>query len=134
MVRRFSIPAIASSEITPEPVYLRRRAFLRSVALAAAPAALSMAPATAVGREALRELRFRPAQPGGQGFFTAETKTPFADVSGYCNFYEFGTDKSDPARYAGEMTIDPWSIEVDGLVARPGKLHLEDILGSFDLE
>jgi len=52
----------------------------------------------------------------------------------YSNFFEFGTDKGDPGRYSHELTIDPWSIEVDGAVHKPGKLNLEDILSSFNLE
>ena len=80
------------------------------------------------------KLAFKAAQPGPGGFYTNETPTPFDDVASYCNFYEFGTDKGDPARYASEMSVDPWSVTVDGEVDKPGKLNLEDILGSFDLE
>ncbi|MCL4104304.1 UNVERIFIED_CONTAM: hypothetical protein GTU68_047266 [Idotea baltica] len=63
-----------------------------------------------------------------------EKLTPETDVTSYGNFYEFGTDKGDPAKYAHEMSVDPWSIEIEGEVAKPGKLHLEDILSGFDLE
>jgi sulfoxide reductase catalytic subunit YedY len=80
-------------------------------------------------------LNFAAASAGtGNGFHTGEKQTPLSDVSSYCNFYEFGTDKGDPATYAHEMSVDPWSIEVEGEVARPGKLNLEDIMGGFDLE
>ena len=63
-----------------------------------------------------------------------ESLTPLDDVAAYCNFYEFGTDKGDPARHAHEMTVDPWSVEVSGEVHKPGTLHLEDILKGFDHE
>ena len=135
MPKRFSIPHIASSEITPEAVYLDRRQFMRGVGLAAAPALASLAPgaqaAPATGGAALD---FAAAAPGQEGFYTDETRTPLDDVAAYCNFYEFGTDKGDPARHAHEMTVDPWSIEVSGEVNKPGKLNLEDILSGFDLE
>ena len=67
-------------------------------------------------------------------FKAAEDLTPYEAATTYNNFYEFGTDKSDPARYADAMTTDPWEIKVGGLVNKPGKLHLEDILSGFDLE
>ena len=49
-------------------------------------------------------------------------------------FVEFGTDKGDPAKYAHEMSVDPWSVEVVGEVNKPGKLHLEDLISRNDLE
>ena len=52
----------------------------------------------------------------------------------YNNFREFGTNKSDPARYADSMTTDPWEVKVGGLVNKRGKLNLEDIMSGFDLE
>jgi sulfoxide reductase catalytic subunit YedY len=79
-------------------------------------------------------LDYAAATPGSGGFYTDEKATPPGDISSYCNFYEFGTDKGDPSRYAHEMTVDPWSIEVSGAVHKPGKLHLEDIISGFDLE
>jgi sulfoxide reductase catalytic subunit YedY len=134
MSKRFQVPHIASSEITPESVYLRRREFMRATGLAGLPLLAGVSAgadaAKATGGAALDYERGAP----GQGYNTAEGATPFDDVTAYCNFYEFGTDKGDPQKYAHEMTVDPWSIEVSGEVTRPGKLHLEDILGGFDLE
>jgi sulfoxide reductase catalytic subunit YedY len=62
------------------------------------------------------------------GFSTDEKKTPFEDVTRYNNFYEFGTGKGDPARYADEMSVDPWSVVVEGECGRPGEYALEDLL------
>jgi methionine sulfoxide reductase catalytic subunit len=56
------------------------------------------------------------------------------DITSYNNYYEFGTDKGDPARYAGGLTTDPWSIQIDGLVDRPGSYGLEDVLSGVTLE
>lgn len=52
----------------------------------------------------------------------------------YNNFYEFGTDKSDPAKYAGALTTDPWSVEVAGLVAKPGRYAIEDLIKPMQIE
>ncbi len=132
MGRRYTIPRVPSSEITPEAVYLDRRRFIGGMTgLALGAAGI---PAGAAPRTGGAELSYRPARPGNEGFHTAEALTPYDDVASYCNFYEFGTGKTDPADHAHEMTVDPWSLEVSGEVARPGKLHLEDILGGFDLE
>ncbi|WP_456391092.1 protein-methionine-sulfoxide reductase catalytic subunit MsrP [Profundibacter sp.] len=58
----------------------------------------------------------------------------FEDITTYNNFYEFGTDKSDPATYADALTTDPWSIKIDGLVDKPGEYDLADILSGVNLE
>jgi sulfoxide reductase catalytic subunit YedY len=131
--RGFDVPPVPSSEITPEAVYLNRRQLMRAAGLSAAALATAGVAAPPVAAASGATLAFDAAQPG-KGFSTSDTPTPLADVTGYNNFYEFGTDKGDPARYAHEMTVDPWSVEVSGLVSKPGKLHLEDILKGFDLE
>jgi len=134
MARRYSVPHIDPGEITPESVYLRRREFMRAGVAATLPVlGAGSARALAATGGSRQPLDYSPAATGS-AFHTDEALTPFEDIAAYCNFYEFGTDKGDPQRYAGEMTVDPWTLEVDGEVAKPGKLHLEDILGSFDLE
>jgi len=134
MGKRYSVPVIPSSEITPESVYLRRRQFMKAAGLSLVPA-LGAVPAVGytATRTGGRPLDFQTA-PAGSAFATSEKKTPLEDVAAYCNFYEFGTGKGDPASHAHKMTVDPWSIEVGGEVARPGKLNLEDIMTGFDLE
>jgi methionine sulfoxide reductase catalytic subunit len=133
--KRFVVPAIASSEITGESAYLNRRELMKVCAATAAPAlmgaSMSAAAAPVTGGAAL-DYRKASAQP--LGLNTAESVTPAEDVMAYCNFYEFGTNKDDPPRYAHEMEVDPWSVEIGGAVNKPGKLNLEDILGGFDLE
>ena len=120
---------IASSEITPEAVYLRRREFMQG---AAAMAAMAVAP---MAFSAPSPLSHTPVDARADNpFYTSEAQTPFSDASRYNNFYEFGTDKSDPAKYASALTVDPWSIDVEGEVDKPGKYALEDILKSVDIE
>ena len=57
-----------------------------------------------------------------------ENLTPYADASTYNNFYEFGTDKSDPARTSGTLKTTPWSIEIEGLVKRSKKVDMAELL------
>ncbi|MFT4519638.1 MAG: sulfoxide reductase catalytic subunit YedY [Halioglobus sp.] len=135
MAKRFVVPDILSSEITPESVYLKRRDFMRAAGLATIPALGGLAgPTQASAVTGGAALKYGAAGSVASGYRTDEKKTPFNDISSYCNFYEFGTDKDDPVRNAHEMTTDPWSINVSGAVGKPGKLHLEDILTGFDLE
>jgi sulfoxide reductase catalytic subunit YedY len=123
-------PQIASSEITPESVWLNRRNLMKA---AAAGAGLVAAGETMADSSAPQALDFASA-PDGSAYKAREDLTPYEAATTYNNFYEFGTDKSDPARFAAAMTTDPWEIKVGGLVKKPGKLYLEDILGGFDLE
>ena len=127
---RFDFPQISSSEITPEAVWLDRRNLMKA---ATAAAGLAATGETLAAATAQRDLAFTPA-PDDSAFTVTDDLTPYEAATSYNNFYEFGTDKSDPARYADAMTTDPWEIKVGGLVNKPGKLHLEDVLTGFDLE
>jgi len=116
-------PDIASSEITPRGIYLRRRELLAG--LFAAGLAGGGKP---LGAEA------KPLQGVKSAFSTNEPLTSREDATSYNNFYEFGTSKSDPAQYAGSLKTEPWSVKIDGLVDKPGTYTLEDILRSAPLE
>ncbi len=113
-------PDIPSSEITPESLYYGRREFIAAAAAALGSATVpSVVAAFPTARRAPRT-QDRP-----------DTPTPFEDVTGYNNYYEFGTDKDDPARYAGNFRTRPWSVEISGEVGRPGTYNIEDILRRF---
>ena len=117
---------IQPSEITPEDVYHSRRRFIRgSLAMTAGAVAV---PGLGLPAGWLAEREVAPGEDIG------EEITPESDATQYNNFYEFGTDKSDPAQYAHEMTVDPWTVKVSGEVAKPGKIGLEDMLAGIDLE
>ena len=124
--RTYTDPTIAASEITPEAVFLDRRNFI-------AASAAAVLPRPGAAEDGSSGQVVLPHKPDPHSLLAAE-KTPEAAVTSYNNFYEFGTDKSDPARHAHEMTTDPWTVSVGGLVNRPGSLHLEDVLRGFDLE
>src|SRR5688572_16541412 len=126
-------PAIPAREITPEQVYGRRRDFLRGGAAAALGAGTIFSatrPALALSENDLKAL------PGVKpsGYKVDEAKTPFADVSSYNNFYEFGTGKGDPAENAHTLKTSPWSVQVSGAAGKTGTFTLEDILQPHALE
>jgi sulfoxide reductase catalytic subunit YedY len=122
------------SEITPRRVYEERRDLIKLMAAGAAGAAL----ASWASREALAQgaAGARPgklaALPGAKsslaGAVTMEKLTDYKDASSYNNFYEFGTDKADPAPNAQSLQTSPWSVEVEGLVRKPARYTLEDLL------
>ena len=136
VVPAFSTPV--ASEITPPAVYAQRRAWLQWAASGAAGAAL----ASWAGRDALAAASpgsgKLAALPGATsavpGAATMEKITSYQDASSYNNFYEFGTGKDDPARYADAMPIAPWSVQVEGLVHKPGTYGLEDLLKLSPME
>ena len=109
-----------------------RRELLKLMATGAAGAAL----AAWAGREALAQTcsaraswpRCRGAKSAVAGAVTMEKVTDYKDATTYNNFYEFGTDKADPAKNAHTLKTTPWTVEVEGLVKKPGKYALEDLL------
>lgn len=111
---------IRPSAITPRSIYLRRRELI----------AAAMA-AGLVGAGTARAERLAAAK---SPYSTNEPLTPREDVTSYNNFYEFGTGKEDPARYAGRLTTKPWAVKIDGLVARPATYALEDLVKPHALE
>jgi len=121
-MRRRQLGAIAPSEITPREVFMSRRALLAGALAGSATAML--------GQEALAseappaQLQFtRNAQ-----YSVNEQPNSLADISGYNNFYEFGTDKSDPKANAHTLHPRPWSVTVSGAAESTGTFTLEDIL------
>ena len=121
----------ASSDITPRSVYRDRRDLLKLIASGVAGSAL----ASWASREAFAQVQ-RPgklaalagAKSNAPGAVTMEKVTEYKDATSYNNFYEFGTDKADPAKNAHTLKTTPWVVEVDGLVKKPAKYTLEDLL------
>jgi sulfoxide reductase catalytic subunit YedY len=115
---------IVPSEITPQGFYERRREFIKAVGSLALATAL---PPSALAGDPLRVAVKSP-------YSTSETPTPLKNVIAYNNFYEFGTDKEDPARNAHTLKTRPWTVTIDGLVKRPKTLAIDDILRLAPLE
>jgi methionine sulfoxide reductase catalytic subunit len=119
---------ICSSEITPKSVYLNRRKFMTGAAIAGA---------AAVTGEGLREL-LAPSMTAFAGskidgikkstFSTTETITPYKDVTHYNNYYEFSTNKDEPADLAKNFKTRPWKVKIDGLVDKKQELDVDTII------
>src|SRR5690554_6654056 len=115
--------SVPESEVTPESVYLNRRKFMTgAIASAAALSIPGLVRAEDTRPGTVLDYKAAPQ------FSTDEKPAPYEAITTYNNFYEFGTGKQDPSRYASEMSVDPWSVEVEGECANPGTYALEDLL------
>jgi len=115
-------PEIRYSEVTPKNAYLNRRRFLAAIATIGGGLTASARAATPFGAIVKSPLS------------TAETPTPYADVTSYNNYYEFGTSKEQPARYAKTLKTSPWTVSIEGAVAKPRKLDLDAVLKMAPME
>ncbi len=106
---------LTRGDVTPKHLWLNRRHLLLG------------AGAALVGGPSL-------AQAVKSPFSTVEEPNTLEDISSYNNYYEFGFGKEDPAAYAGSLTTTPWSIEIGGLVDKPGTYDLADILSQVTIE
>jgi sulfoxide reductase catalytic subunit YedY len=131
------LPPLRPSEITPESVYRRRRELLRGL--------VGLAPALLVGCGNATEGGGAPAPAAAAPprelavatrgrFATGEAQTRFKDATHYNNYYEFGTDKADPARNSGRFRPEPWTVEIAGHAEVTGRFALEDLLEPHPLE
>ena len=133
----------SESEVTPESIYLSRRTLLGGSVAGLAIAGL---PRWAGAGEVSR---YADVEPGkAPDWFNAklpetrwqavtvqgEAITPFKDATHYNNFYEFCTDKGDPAENAGGLPTSPWTVVIDGEVGKPGRYALEDFMKPYQLE
>lgn len=123
---------ISYSEVTPKALYLSRRKFLAAAAATGAVALAGerifelLAPDIV---EAGTKLQF-----GKSSYDTNEKQTPYKDVTSYNNFYEFSTDKEGPSQLQGSFHPQPWSVSVEGHVAKPQKFDYDSIVKLAPLE
>ncbi|MBO6868224.1 MAG: protein-methionine-sulfoxide reductase catalytic subunit MsrP [Thalassococcus sp.] len=99
-------------DVTPEAAFLNRRQIIAGMAAGGIAAGLGQSASAAEGLE----------------------PNTWEEITTYNNFYEFGTGKGDPAKYAGSLTTDPWSVEIDGLVDKPGSYAMSDIMSAMTTE
>jgi sulfoxide reductase catalytic subunit YedY len=126
-----------ASEITPQALVENRRTWLQQALAGSAATVLS----GWAGREALAGVT-RPgklaALPGAAssvaGALVMDRPTSYTDATSYNNYYEFGTDKSDPARNAGKLQTRPWTVAVEGEVKRPKAYDLDELLKLAPME
>ena len=115
---------INENDITDYGIYQQRRKFMKTVA--------------GVGIVAVSGLPILEANAKGKGvispYSTDEKRTDYDDIAGYCNFYEFGTGKSDPKRNAHTLVTSPWDVVIEGECEKPGRYNLEDLLKPLSIE
>jgi sulfoxide reductase catalytic subunit YedY len=109
---------VRSSEITSEDSYLNRRSFLAAAGLAAAGVLVAGKAGAALPTNGRQE----------------EKPNTWDEITGYNNYYEFGTDKEDPAANAGKFRTRPWTVKVDGLVKKPADYQFDDLVKPYKLE
>jgi sulfoxide reductase catalytic subunit YedY len=119
---------IKASEITPESVFMNRRTLLTAaVAAGLLPSIVPSEAATIPANGTFTDVKKWPDS-------TTEKANTLEEISGYNNYYEFGTNKTDPAKYAHTLKTSPWSVQVSGEAANTGTFTLEDILKPHALE
>ena len=106
------------SDVTPQPLWMNRRALMAG------------AGAFAVAAPGLLSAQAAPLSP----FSTDAEMNTLEDITSYNNYYEFGYGKEDPKAYAQGLTVDPWSIVIDGLVDKPGTYDLADVIKGQPIE
>ncbi len=106
-------PDLTRADVTPEGIWMNRRQIIAALGAGSLVGGL-----------------------GGKAFAAGKDLEPnsFEEISGYNNFYEFGTGKGDPAENAGAMKTQPWSVKVDGMVDNPGDYSLADLIGDLPTE
>ncbi len=119
---------IRYSEITPKHIYMNRRSFLAGVPAAFLGARELLSPSA----RALAGTKLPNVQKSK--YTVSDKQNSYQDVSTYNNYYEFGTDKSDPAQYAKNFKTVPWTVSVEGLCNKPRKFSIEEILALAPLE
>ncbi|MDT8327032.1 MAG: protein-methionine-sulfoxide reductase catalytic subunit MsrP [Roseovarius sp.] len=102
---------LSERDVTPEAAFVNRRQLMAGAAAGIGLAGVGL--------------------PAGAQELTANS---WEEITGYNNYYEFGTDKADPARYADSLTTRPWSVEIDGLVDRPGAYGFDQIMDKMTVE
>ncbi|WP_339516120.1 protein-methionine-sulfoxide reductase catalytic subunit MsrP [Pseudomonas sp. RL_15y_Pfl2_60] len=138
-----SASACKESDVTPEALYLSRRSFIGG---SIAGLALAAAPGVTFAQDASRypDVQavdgpdwFKQKLPTTQWqavTVKGEAITPFKDATHYNNFYELGADKGDPSANASALKTEPWTVVIDGEVAKPGRYALEDFIKPYELE
>jgi sulfoxide reductase catalytic subunit YedY len=119
---------IVPSEITPQAVWQNRRQFLQAAGLTVGAATLPFS-VLAQNKAVLQKLSSVKSK-----YVTMEKLTPFEAATTYNNYYEFGTDKADPAQTAGTLKTRPWTVSIEGACNKPQTLGIEDLLKLAPLE
>ncbi|MBI3645579.1 MAG: protein-methionine-sulfoxide reductase catalytic subunit MsrP [Acidobacteriales bacterium] len=117
-----------SSDITPKDIYLNRRQFIAGAAVAGAAAVTGLGLREVAEPSLVAEANAKIDGLQKSPFSSTEKQTPYKDVSNYNNFYEFSTDKYEPAGLAKNFKPRPWTVTIDGLVKKKQELDVDAIL------
>jgi sulfoxide reductase catalytic subunit YedY len=126
---KLQLPRIAPSDITPREAFLNRRELLAGALATGASSLLRTARADQAPSGGARLQYTRNAK-----YSVNETPNKYEEITGYNNYYEFGTDKDDPKANAQKFKTTPWSVTIEGEAEVKGKFNLEDILKGQALE
>src|SRR5262245_59403487 len=132
LVRSKSGSELSHADVTPKDVYLNRRKFLQGLGIAGAAAVAgerlysALSPEVADASTKLTTVK--------TGYTVDEKISSMNDVTHYNNFYEFGSDKGDPAKNAQKFRTSPWTVSIEGQVKTPRKISLDEILKLAPLE
>ncbi|BEI42763.1 MULTISPECIES: protein-methionine-sulfoxide reductase catalytic subunit MsrP [unclassified Polynucleobacter] len=129
----FKDPRIHPSQITPRAIVENRRQWLKTIALGSA--------AVGMGSWLERDVFAKTAAPReklpsklNEQYSTRETQTSYEDATTYNNFYEFGMDKDDPAKFADRLQTRPWTVSIEGMVKKPVTLDIDALLKLAPME
>ena len=125
---------LTDADITPKQVYLNRRKFLEAMGIvgATAVAGIRLLELAAPSETAVAATKFSGLLKSP--FSTTEKENSYEEVTHYNNFYEFGTDKTDPAKNAQKFDTSNWMVSVEGEVVKPRKFSMDEILKIAPLE
>jgi methionine sulfoxide reductase catalytic subunit len=129
----FKDPRIQNSDITPRHIFEHRREWLKNAAIGSLAIGLS----SWLEREAFAKSsgpRDKLAAKLNEQYSTRETATSYEEVTSYNNFYEFGMDKEDPAKYAERLQTRPWTISIEGMVKKPMTMDIDTLLKLAPME
>jgi sulfoxide reductase catalytic subunit YedY len=129
LIKHVKNSEVKPSEITSKSIFLNRRKFLQTAAIAGG---ISLLPKVITSSFASTRTKFLNVKT--TSFAEVEKLTTYEGLSSYNNFYEFGTGKTDPARNAHTLKPEPWTIEISGLATKIGKFHLDDLIKPHQLE
>jgi len=122
------------SDVTPKTVYLNRRKFLAEAAVAGSALIAGRSLWNLISPSQSVSANTKLNVAGKSPFSTTEKQNSYNEVSNYNNFYEFGSDKTDPARNSGNFRTTPWSVSVEGEVEKPRTFSMDEIQKLAPLE
>jgi sulfoxide reductase catalytic subunit YedY len=126
-------PDIKSSEITDKQLYLRRREFIQAAAMSTVGVAAGTLGIGQADAQSWPRVRI-PGNIVNSGWGKGEKVNEYQDIATFNNFYEFGTEKDEPARNAHTLKTTPWKVKIDGMVGKPADYNLDDIVKPQTLE